>query len=424
MAGPGHLKKLVGDFYRLWKTGHSASLKIRTQTGQAWATLQVGLGNYHPGPPPPHNEHGREGLQPPPPQPLHANAQGKNSKLRRKERRAEARRTAAEEVAKDAEEALKNEAEKTSQNAEKASKQVAEIVTRNVAENVTKDAEETSKNAAENASKASTEITVVEAITTNGHSPSCKTPPPFRPSSLLFPPDPPSKQIPNPEASKVAKNLSNQLQTSSRPSDTTDINPLLNLPAVVAALPSEEKENLRLEFGTQPSISDILEYLEHNGYIYDARKKCSSKNELVTQMVEPSESEPSLHQTPHQLNPFSQHDAPNPPKKFTPQPIASQVARNLEPLFQPTPRKSQLLQMNHPALRSLPDEIQYEIRKKIKKEEDIVQKSPQWKIVTERKNFLEAAQHKCIMDVTEAHGYRFDPNQKCFRTIENWYTDW
>ena len=130
-------------------------------------------------------------------------------------------------------------------------------------------------------------------------------------------------------------------------------------------------------------------------------------------MVEPSESEPSLHQTPHQLNPFSQHDAPNPPKKFTPQPIASQVARNLEPLFQPTPRKSQLLQMNHPALRSLPDEIQYEIRKKIKKEEDIVQKSPQWKIVTERKIFLEAAQHKCIMDVTEAHGYRFDPNQKC-----------
>ena len=141
-------------------------------------------------------------------------------------------------------------------------------------------------------------------------------------------------------------------------------------------------------------------------------------------MVEPTDSEPTLPQTHNQFRPFSHSDPPDPPKKSTPQPMASQVARNLEPLFQTTSRKSQLLQMNHPALRSLPDMIQYEIKKKIKKEEDRVQKSPQWKIVTERKNFLEAAQHKCIMDVTEAHGYRFDPNQKSFRTIENWYTDW
>ena len=421
MAGPGHLKKLVGDFYRLWKTGHSASLKIRTQTGQAWATLQVGLGSYHPAPPPPHNELGRDGLHPPPPHPLHA--QGKNSKLRRKERRAEARRIAAEQVAKDAEEALKNEAEQTSHNAEKASKQEAEIATRSVAENVTKDAEETSeksKIAAENASKASTEITVVEAITTNGNSPSCKTPPPFRPSSLLFPPDPPLKQIPNPEASKVAKNLTDQLQTISRPPDTNDdIDPLYSLAIAAEALPSDVKENMRLANPTS-----VLRYLEHIGYTYDFRKKCFSKNELVTKMVKPTASEPSLPQTPHQLKPFSQHDPPDPPKKSTPQPMASQVARNLTPLFQLSPRKSQLLQKNNPALRSLPDEIQHEIRKKIKKEEGRVQKNPQWKIVTERKNFLEAAQHKCIMDVTEAHGYRFDPNQKCFRTIENWYTDW
>ena len=59
--------------------------------------------------------------------------------------------------------------------------------------------------------------------------------------SLLFPPDPLLKQIPNPEESKVAKNLSNQLQTISRPPDTTDINPLANLAAFVAALPSEVK---------------------------------------------------------------------------------------------------------------------------------------------------------------------------------------
>ena len=218
---------------------------------------------------------------------------------------------------------------------------------------------------------------MVEAITTNGHSPSSKTPPPFRPSSLLSPPDPPMKQIPNQEASKVAKNLTDQLQTITRP----PANP--------------------------------WKYMEHKGYTYDAIKKCLS---------EITDSKNSLPQTPHQSTPFSRQHPPDPPPKVSPQPMASQVARNLTPLFQPTPRKSQLLQMTHPALRSLPDEIQYEIRKKIKKEEDRVQKSPQWKIVTERKNFLEAVQHKCI--VTEALGYRFDPNQKCFRTIENWYTDW
>ena len=422
MAGPGHLKKLVGDFYRLWKTGHSASLKIRTQTGQAWATLQVGLGSYHPVPPPPHNELGRDGLHPPPPHPIHGHAQGKNSKLRRKEKRAEARRIAAEQVAKDAEEALKNEAEQTSLNAEKALNQGAEIATRTVAENVTKDAEETSNNAAENASKASTEITVVDAITTNGNTPSSKTPPSFRPSSLMFPPDPPLKQIPDPEPSKVAK----KLLTIFRPPDTTDFDPLASLAAALATLPSEAKENMRLALGTQTSILNILEYLEHESYTYDARKKCFSQNKLVTKLVEPTDSEPSHPQTPapNQFRPFSHSNPPDPPPKFTPQPMASQVARNLTPLFQTIPRKSQLLQMNHSALRSLPDEIQFEIKKKIKKEEDRVQKSPQWKIVTERKHFLEAAQHKCIMDVTEAHGYRFDSNQKSFRTIENWYTDW
>ena len=228
------------------------------------------------------------------------------------------------------------------------------------------------------------------------------------------------KQIPNPEASKIAKNLTDQLQTISRPPDTNDdIDPLYSLAIAAEALPSDVKENMRLANPTS-----VLRYLEHIGYTYDFRKKCFSKNELVTKMVKPTASEPSLPQTPHQLKPFSQHDPPDPPQKSTPQPMASQVARNLTPLFQTTPRKSQLLQMNHSALRSLPDEIQFEIKKKIKKEEDRVQKSPQWKIVTERKHFLEAAQHKCIMDVTEAHGYRFDSNQKSFRTIENWYTDW
>ena len=257
---------------------------------------------------------------------------------------------------------------------------------------------------------------MVEAITTNGHSPSSKTPPSFRPSSLLFPPDPPLKQIPNPEAIKVAENLDHQLQTIFRPPDTTNTDPLAIFAEAVAALPIEVQEIVRSAFPSKKaSILDIIKYLEEEGYYtFDARKYCLSQNELVN-------SEPSIPQTPHQLRPFSHYDPPDLPPKSTPRPMASQVARNL---FQTTPRKSQLLQMNHPALRALPDEIRYQIKKKIKKEEDRVKKSPQWKIVTERKHFLEAAQHKCIMDVTEAHGYRFDPNQESFRTIENWYTDW
>ena len=46
----------------------------------------------------------------------------------------------------------------------------------------------------------------------------------------MFPPDPPLKQIPDPEASKIAKNLTDQLQTISRPPDTNnDIDPLYSL---------------------------------------------------------------------------------------------------------------------------------------------------------------------------------------------------
>ena len=85
---------------------------------------------------------------------------------------------------------------------------------------------------------------MVEALTTNGNSPS-QTPPPFRPSSLLFPPDPPLKKIPNPDARN----------------DTIHI--------AIAALPIEDKL-----------------YLLKEGYLF-------SENKIV-KTVEHATSEPSL----------------------------------------------------------------------------------------------------------------------------------
>ena len=125
--------------------------------------------------------------------------------------------------------------------------QAAECAIRTAAEKATKDAEETLKIAAENASRVSTENIVVEAITTNRISP------PFRPSSLLFPTDPPLKKIPNPDARN----------------DTIHI--------AIAALPIEDKL-----------------YLLKEGYLF-------SENKIV-KTVEHATSEPSLPQTPHQFS--------------------------------------------------------------------------------------------------------------------------
>ena len=81
----------VTKFRQLWHAGFDATLKFDTNAGQAWVSLQAGLGHHPPLPHPsrPHPFHRRRGP----------------AQQRRRERRDAARRTAEAEAARAAEEA-------------------------------------------------------------------------------------------------------------------------------------------------------------------------------------------------------------------------------------------------------------------------------------------------------------------------------
>ena len=81
MAGLKEFHSFVGKFVSLWQNGIEASLHVDSKAGEATVSLQVGLGHAQP-------------LQEQQPLP-----KSRPSRLRRRQRRAEARKTA-EEVAK------------------------------------------------------------------------------------------------------------------------------------------------------------------------------------------------------------------------------------------------------------------------------------------------------------------------------------
>ena len=83
MAGIGQLKSFVGKFINLWQSGIDASLQIQTSAGKAQVTFKAELGED----PLPHHH-----LAPPQ---MFVPGQ---ARLRRRQRRADARHTAAEQA--------------------------------------------------------------------------------------------------------------------------------------------------------------------------------------------------------------------------------------------------------------------------------------------------------------------------------------
>ena len=89
---PEEIESFVGKFRRLWLSGHDAQLSMSTKHGQAWISLNLGLG-YSPPPPgqhrvsPPH-------YQPPPYSSPSSKSRNSPSRTRRRARRLVARKTA------------------------------------------------------------------------------------------------------------------------------------------------------------------------------------------------------------------------------------------------------------------------------------------------------------------------------------------
>ena len=99
MAQP-EIDSFVTKFKYLWHSGSDATLKVETNAGKAWITLQVGLGQP---PPPPYH----------PPHHYPAHHRNGPSRQRRRVRREAARRAAAENVqpTEEAGEVLENDAQ-------------------------------------------------------------------------------------------------------------------------------------------------------------------------------------------------------------------------------------------------------------------------------------------------------------------------
>ena len=93
---PAEIESFVGKFRRLWHSGHDAQLTMSTKHGQAWISLNLGLG-YSPPPPrqprvsPPH-------YQPPPSSSPSFRSRSSPSRTRRRARRLADRETAPTDI--------------------------------------------------------------------------------------------------------------------------------------------------------------------------------------------------------------------------------------------------------------------------------------------------------------------------------------
>eukprot|EP00092_Neocalanus_flemingeri_P103491 GFUD01132446.1.p1 GENE.GFUD01132446.1~~GFUD01132446.1.p1 ORF type:complete len:470 (+),score=142.90 GFUD01132446.1:132-1412(+) len=120
MAGLAQLESFIGKFRSLWFAGFDASLEVKAHAGEARVYLQVGLGQAHP------------------PQPRQYRVPGP-SRLRRRQRRAEARKQVAVQ------------AKKIEAAAQAAAQEAAQAVQAALAENVAQDALADNDDVADNA---------------------------------------------------------------------------------------------------------------------------------------------------------------------------------------------------------------------------------------------------------------------------------
>ena len=244
---------------------------------------------------------------------------------------------------------------------------------------------------------------------------SIKTPPSLRPSSLLYPPDPPFK-------------LTQDLESLTQP-DIEHSNPItmhFDHPAI-ATLPKELAEHIKENFDTLESLlkdlnlfkdsSDaLLSAIGSKGYQYDVKTNCfyeTPKHTITNSSTATAGTDTLAFQTPPSDKPPSLSFPPDPPHKLTPQPKASKVVRNLNPLFQPfqpSPTHTHLLHSNHVAVRLLLDVIVCKIRRQIRNELN----AQAWKNYDKNDVRIKEAIHGIIMDTTKMHQFTYDHFEKRF----------
>ena len=92
-----------------------------------------------------------------------------------------------------------------------------------------------------------------------------------------------------------------------------------------------------------------------------------------------------------------------PPPQLSPNLTPSKVARNLIPLFQPSPSSVHLLHLNHPAVLLLPDPIEGKLCKNLKKEIKGLDKNDE-----KVKEII----HKAIINFTNKHDFTYNHLKK------------
>ena len=237
-----------------------------------------------------------------------------------------------------------------------------------------------------------------------GHTTS--TPPSVRPSSLLFPPDPPKKQ---PQGARILTftdypytiealhrdfPITKQFLQITQEDFVKDINRNFSSP---------EKDC------TESSIRIIakLRGLTISGLPLD-QTSAAGTTTASTPSGQATTSFPE--QTPISLTPTTATTSVSSSTTQENLPLSGQgsVVKNLNTIFQhftPSPPSSHLLHLNHSAVLLLPDEIHAKVRRKVKHET---------KGCDTKDEKVRTLIHRTIMEITERYGYTYNSFEKIF----------
>ena len=427
MAGPGFVNKFVKDFNRLWKNGHSANIKLRCKSGEAWLSLNVGLGSYHPAPTL-HNPH-----QPGPlPLPSNHSQHGRNyhvkpSKIRRKEKRAEARKVASENATNTAAElavdpvteVVTSSTTSLPKDAGNASEACDEIV---LAENV-KMAEATTVSVAKSVAEAAIKSAVQETDEVS---------PKDAEIALKAVENVSAESVEMADTTTASESSITDTTTPSISHSLTQESLCITHPAI-RTLPPSVQDELRMihqAMDEHLNASDasalfhqfLPNFLEKNGFKLNTLTQSFSSssdfkiNQSKTTPVQCIEASQNIEpHTPQTFKAFSLLCPPDPPQKLTPKTPKSNAVRNLTPLFQPfqpSPPSSDLIHLTHPAVQLLPDELLGKLRKKVKNEvRGIDPKDEKFRLAT----------HRAILEFTNNHDFTYDHFKKRFHPPLGWH---
>ena len=245
------------------------------------------------------------------------------------------------------------------------------------------------------------------AVTSQTTAHTTSTPPSVRPSSLLFPPDPPKKQ---PQGTRILT--------------------FTDYPYTIEALHRDFPITKQINQITQEDfVKDINRNFSPEKDFTERTIRMIAKSRGLTISGLPIDQTPAAgtttastpsgqattsfpEQTPSSLTPTTATTSVSSSTTQENLPLSGQgsVVKNLNTIFQhftPSPPSSHLLHLNHSAVLLLPDEIHAKVRKKVKH----VTKGCDTKDEKVRTLI-----HRTIMEITERYGYTYNSFEKIFYT--------